>query len=119
MAATRPGSSTSAKVRSAACPAGGPNLKAPEHSFPAAGLDASAALGGLIADGARDVAITGDSAGGNLALALLSSATAWTPANRKRIVGAVVQSPVTDLTPSGASWADRAQVDPFFLKDQA
>ena len=34
---------------------------APEHPFPAAGLDASATLGGLIAEGARAVAITGDS----------------------------------------------------------
>jgi acetyl esterase/lipase len=87
--------------------------------FPAAGLDASATLGGLIADGARAVAITGDSAGGNLALALLSSATARALASRSRIVGAVVLSPVTDLTLGGTSWADRAQADPFFLKDQA
>jgi epsilon-lactone hydrolase len=92
---------------------------APEHPFPAAGLDASATLGGLIADGARAVAITGDSAGGNLALALLSSATARTPASRRRIVGAVVLSPVTDLTLGGTSWAGGAQADPFFLKDQA
>jgi len=92
---------------------------APEHPFPAAGLDTSATLEGLIADGARAVAITGDSAGGNLALALLSSATARAPASRGRIVGAVVFSPVTDLTLGGASWADRAQADPFFLKDQA
>ena len=97
-----------------------PNYRlAPEHPFPAAALDASATLGGLIADGARAVAITGDSAGGNLALALLSSAIARAPASRSRIVGAVVLSPVTDLTLGGTSWADRAQADPFFLKDQA
>jgi monoterpene epsilon-lactone hydrolase len=106
-------------ARNAAAAAFIPDYKlAPEHPFPAGGLDASATLGGLIADGARAVAITGDSAGGNLALALLSSATARTPAGRGRIVGAVVLSPVTDLTLNGASWADRAQADPFFLKDQ-
>ncbi|MGH7104819.1 MAG: alpha/beta hydrolase fold domain-containing protein [Acetobacteraceae bacterium] len=106
-------------ARRAAAAAFVPNYSlAPEHSFPAAGLDASATLGGLIADGARAVAITGDSAGGNLALALLSSATARTPGGRRCIVGAVVLSPVTDLTLGGASWVDRAQADPFFLKDQ-
>jgi len=92
---------------------------APEHPFPAAGLDASATPGGLIADGARAIAITGDSAGGNLALALLSSATARALASSRRIAGAVVLSPITDLTLGGTSWADRAQADPFFLKDQA
>jgi acetyl esterase/lipase len=91
---------------------------APEHPFPAAGLDAEAALGGLIADGTRAIAVTGDSAGGNLALALLSSATARTPAGRRHIVGAVVLSPVTDLTLGGRSWINRAQADPYFLKDQ-
>jgi acetyl esterase/lipase len=107
-------------ARSATAAAFVPDYRlAPENPFPAAGLDASAALGGLIADGARAVAITGDSAGGNLALALLSSATARTPPSRWRIVGAVVLSPVTDLTLGGTSWADRAQADPFFLKDQA
>jgi len=29
------------------------------------------------------------------------------------------RAPVTDLTLGGRSWADRAQADPFFLKDQA
>jgi epsilon-lactone hydrolase len=56
--------------------------------------------------------VTGDSAGGNLALTLL-------PTHGARLVAAVVFSPVTDLTLSGESWATRAEADPFFLRDQA
>lgn len=84
---------------------------APEHSFPAAGNDARACLDGLLGSGLRAAAITGDSAGGNLALSLL-------PTHGARIVAAVAFSPVTDLTLSGKSWISRAEADPFFVRDQ-
>ena len=45
---------------------------APEHPFPAAIEDARAAFEGLVDRGFRDVVIVGDSAGGSLALELLS-----------------------------------------------
>ena len=85
---------------------------APEHPFPAGGNDVRACLKGLLSLGLRAVAVTGDSAGGNLALTLL-------PAHDARLVAAVVFSPVTDLTLSGESWTSRAEADPFFVRDQA
>ena len=85
---------------------------APEHPFPAGADDARACLEGLLSLGLRAVAVTGDSAGGNLALTLL-------PAHDARLVAAVVFSPVTDLTLSGESWTSRAEADPFFVRDQA
>ena len=91
---------------------------APEHPFPSATIDASACLDGLIESGARAIAVTGDSAGGNLALSTLSAMSGRPAAVRERLVGAVVLSPVTDLTLSGESWASRADADPFFVKEQ-
>lgn len=85
---------------------------APEHPFPAGVNDVRACLKGLLSLGLRAVAVTGDSAGGNLALTLL-------PTHDARLVAAVVFSPVTDLTLSGESWTSRAEVDPFFVRDQA
>jgi epsilon-lactone hydrolase len=85
---------------------------APEHPFPAAANDARSCVEGLLDLDLRAVAVTGDSAGGNLALTLL-------PTHGARLVAAVVFSPVTDLTLSGESWASRAEADPFFLRDQA
>lgn len=87
---------------------------APEHPFPHAVADARTCLDALFGLGMRAVAVTGDSAGGNLALALLS-ATSGNPS----IVGAVVLSPVTDLTLSGDSWESRANADPIFVREQA
>jgi acetyl esterase/lipase len=49
---------------------------APEHPFPAATEDVCGCYLGLFEQGFSKVAITGDSAGGNLALGLLSFATA-------------------------------------------
>ena len=89
---------------------------APEHPFPIATVDARACLDGMFESGLKAIAVTGDSAGGNLALLTVLSVSA---VHRERIVGAVALSPVTDLTLSGASWASRADADPFFLKDQA
>jgi len=87
---------------------------APENVFPHAVNDARACLLDLRERGIRSIAITGDSAGGNLALALLSLFP-----HEKSIVGAVALSPVTDLTQSGESWKSRAAADPFFVHDQA
>src|SRR6202030_1145787 len=50
-------------------------------------------------------------AGGNLALLLLSTASAP--------VGAVVFSPITDLALTGESFNTRADADPYFTKSQA
>jgi epsilon-lactone hydrolase len=85
---------------------------APEHPFPSGANDARSCLEGLLSLGLRAVAVTGDSAGGNLALTLL-------PAHEPRLVAAAVFSPVTDLTLAGESWTSRAEVDPIFVRDQA
>ena len=89
---------------------------APEHPFPAGLDDAQGCFDGLLERGFRAVAVTGDSAGGNLALGLLVKAAAQAP---ERLAGAVVLSPVTDLTLSGQSWTSRAEADPVFVRDQA
>jgi monoterpene epsilon-lactone hydrolase len=92
---------------------------APEHPFPAAVQDSEASYRGLVERGIRNIALSGDSAGGNLALALLSIATAQSASGGVLPVGAVALSPVTDLALSGASYETRAEADPFFLKSQA
>jgi monoterpene epsilon-lactone hydrolase len=92
---------------------------APEHPFPAAVKDAEACYRGLLDRGIRNIALSGDSAGGNLALVLLSIATAQSASGGVFPVGAVTLSPVTDLALSGASYETRAQADPYFLKSQA
>jgi epsilon-lactone hydrolase len=68
--------------------------------------------------GVRTIAVTGDSAGGNLALTLLSAASR-SRANSAHVVGAVVLSPVTDLAMTGPSWQSRAEADPYFVRNQA
>jgi acetyl esterase/lipase len=68
--------------------------------------------------GIRSIALSGDSAGGNLALVLLSIAAAKSASGGVLPVGAVALSPVTDLALSGASYETRAQADPYFLKSQ-
>jgi monoterpene epsilon-lactone hydrolase len=91
---------------------------APEHAFPAAVDDARAAYRGLVEQGAKDVAIIGDSAGGGLALVLLWLVQAEARAGRG--VGAsaaVVMSPWTDLALTGASLDDRLDADPLLTKD--
>src|SRR6266850_6071588 len=90
---------------------------APEHLFPAAVTDAEAAYRGLVAKGITTIAVTGDSAGGNLALVLLSICA---QADRGDIapVGAVAISPVTDLALTGESYESRAEADPYFTKSQ-
>ena len=82
---------------------------APEHPFPAAVDDVLATYRGMDNSGIRRIAITGDSAGGNLALVL---------ASRVAAVGVAAFSPVTDLTLSGATYETRADADPYFTKQQ-
>ena len=89
---------------------------APEHPFPAAVDDAMTCYRRLAERGIRRIAITGDSAGGNLALVLASHVA--TVAAKPSLVGAAVLSPVTDLTLSGATYDTRADADPFFTRAQ-
>jgi epsilon-lactone hydrolase len=91
---------------------------APEYPFPAAIEDARATLHALAQRGIHRIAVTGDSAGGTLALTLLSLVAAE-PATAVAPVGAVVLSPITDLALTGSSWQSRADADPYFVKDQA
>ena len=90
---------------------------APEHPFPAAIEDAGASLRGLAERGIQRIAITGDSAGGNLALALLLLVAAEPAAIHPS--GAVLFSPITDLAMTGSSWQTRAEADPLFVREQA
>jgi len=76
---------------------------APEHPFPAATDDVWACYQGLAAGDVHRIALTGDSAGGNLALGLASRVTAEAASINATLVGVAVLSPVTDLTLSGAS----------------
>ena len=84
---------------------------APEHPYPAAVDDAQAAWDFLMLQGygAKDIFVAGDSAGGNLALALglrLKKQKRMLPA------GFVLMSPWTDLTVSGKTHETKADVDP-------
>ena len=86
---------------------------APEHPFPAAVDDATACYRALGKSGVQRIAITGDSAGGALALVLAAQA-----AGDAALVGVVALSAVTDLTLSGESYMTRADADPFFTREQ-
>ena len=91
---------------------------APEHPFPAAGEDVRACYGGLIERGFSKIAITGDSAGGNLAIELLVHLAGQGAPGSSALVGGVALSPVTDLALSGDSWSTRAAADPYFTQPQ-
>jgi epsilon-lactone hydrolase len=91
---------------------------APEYPFPAAVDDVLATYRGMDDHGIRRIAITGDSAGGNLAL-VLAACVAGNPVSVKaNLVGDTVFSPVTDLTLSGATYETRAEADLYFTKPQ-
>jgi len=92
---------------------------APEHLFPAAVRDVEACYRGLVDQGITKIAVTGDSAGGNLGLVLLSMARAQASNGGIAPVGAVAMSPVTDLALTGESFQTRAEADPYFTKSQA
>lgn len=85
---------------------------APEHSFPAAPDDALAAYEALLDDGLlpRNIAIAGDSAGGNLVLALLQRIRS---AGLPMPACAICLSPWADLTGSGDSITLNAHRDPM------
>jgi monoterpene epsilon-lactone hydrolase len=92
---------------------------APEHPFPTAVRDVEACYRGLVEAGSEKIAIVGDSAGGNLALVLLSIAATHARPNSARPVGAVVFSPITDLALTGESYTLRAEADLYFTKAEA
>ena len=91
---------------------------APEHPFPAAVRDLEACYRGLVDQGITKVALTGDSAGGNLALVLLSIASTQASRGPVAPVSAVVFSPITDLALTGESFDTRAEADLYFTKSQ-
>lgn len=90
---------------------------APEHPFPAAVTDVEACYRGLIGKKIKKIAVTGDSAGGALALVLLSIASQDLDDGMVP-VGAVAVSPVTDLALTGETYQTRAEADPYFTKSQ-
>jgi epsilon-lactone hydrolase len=91
---------------------------APEHPFPAAVDDVLACYGGFPESGIRRVAVTGDSAGGNLALVLASRVIGEAASAKMTLVGVAALSPVTDLTLSSATYETRADADPYFTRPQ-
>jgi epsilon-lactone hydrolase len=91
---------------------------APENRFPAAVRDIEACYRGLAERGINKIAVTGDSAGGDLALVLLWVASAQASKGGLAPVGAVAMSPVTDLALTGESFETRADADPYFTKSQ-
>jgi acetyl esterase/lipase len=89
--------------------------RAPEHPYPAAHQDAMTAWRFLRRQGiaAKDIAVGGDSAGGNLTLALISRLRA---AGETLPACAWLISPWTDLSMSGATLASKDAVDPIIHK---
>lgn len=89
---------------------------APEYPFPAASEDAMKVWDYLmiLGYGARDVIVAGDSAGGNLALALVLRLKA-----QRRILprGLILFSPWTDLTKSGKSHENKRDIDPILTEE--
>ncbi|MBO5167278.1 MAG: alpha/beta hydrolase [Lachnospiraceae bacterium] len=89
---------------------------APENPYPAALEDAMKVWNYLmlLGYGARDVILAGDSAGGNLALALTLKLK-----DEGRLLprGLVLMSPWTDLTSSGESHCTREDIDPILHKE--
>jgi acetyl esterase/lipase len=87
---------------------------APEHPFPAGLDDCFAAYQSLLAQGieSRRIAIIGDSAGGNLALATTLKAKT----HNGPLPGCLVcLSPVTDLVEPGPSQLENARSDALFV----
>jgi monoterpene epsilon-lactone hydrolase len=89
--------------------------RAPEHPYPAAHEDAMTAWRFLRRQGlaADQIVVGGDSAGGNLTLALIDRLRA---AGEALPACAWLVSPWTDLTMSGATLATKDAVDPIIRK---
>ena len=89
---------------------------APEHPYPAAVEDAMRAWDYLMYQGygAENVAVAGDSAGGNLALVLCRRLKA---AGRRMPRALLLMSPWTDMTMSGASYRERVESDPMLTPE--
>jgi acetyl esterase/lipase/predicted SnoaL-like aldol condensation-catalyzing enzyme len=90
---------------------------APENRFPAAFEDCLAAYRWTVQDGGagpRTVAVLGDSAGGNLAVAVTVAAR---DENLPPPSCVAVISPFADLTLSGASMELRKSVDPYVTRE--
>src|SRR5438046_5163183 len=88
---------------------------APEHPYPAAHEDAMKAWRFLREQGIApgQIAVGGDSAGGNLTITLINRLRA---AGEEQPACAWLASPWTDLTMSGASLETKATVDPLIHK---
>ena len=84
---------------------------APENPYPAATEDALAAYRGLLSEVSEssNIAISGESAGGGLAMATVLAAK---HAGLRLPNSLVLLSPWADLTQSGATIKTKAQVDP-------
>jgi monoterpene epsilon-lactone hydrolase len=90
---------------------------APEHPYPAALQDATAAYRGLLDSGVdpRSIAIVGESAGGGLAVALLASLA---ENGLAQPAAAFLLSPWTDLTLSGETMTSKVGIDPVFTREK-
>ena len=116
----RSGTSSATSLLSANTDAFIPDYRlAPEYPFPAAVRDLEACYRGLVDQGVTKVALTGDSAGGDLAQALLLIALAESSKGGRAPVGAVVFSPITDLALTGESFDTRAEAELYVTKPQA
>jgi epsilon-lactone hydrolase len=89
---------------------------APEHPYPAAVDDALAAYKALLDNGTApsDIALSGESAGGGLAVATLVNARDH---GLPLPAAAFVMSPYVDLTLSGTSMETKREVDPLFTRE--
>ena len=89
---------------------------APEFPYPAALEDAQAVWNHLmyLGYGAKDIVLAGDSAGGNLSLALCHKLKS----EGRMLPGALLlMSPWTDMTLSGRSYRERAEFDPMLTNE--
>ena len=84
---------------------------APEHPYPAALEDVTAAYRALVeqAGSADHIVVSGESAGGNLAIEFLIAGKAR---GLTMPAATLLLSPMTDLTVTGSSYASKAHADP-------
>jgi monoterpene epsilon-lactone hydrolase len=90
---------------------------APDHCFPAAFDDCLAAYRWIVGDGGENpetLAVLGDSAGGNLAIAVTTAAR---DENLPLPSSVAVISPFADLTFAGPSLELRKNIDPFVTRE--